>query len=46
MMKDPSTRDKARAYEASGAGKQAMDAIRAKVQEMKDVERKLLDARS
>jgi len=46
LMKDPATHEKARAYEASGAGKQAMDAIRAKVQEIKDVERKLLDVRT
>lgn len=46
LMAKPETRERARAMEASGAGKQSMDGIRAMVAEIGDVERTLLTARS
>jgi methyl-accepting chemotaxis protein len=45
-MKDPATQSKARELEASGAGKKAMDALRALVQEMDAEERALLTVRA
>ncbi|MBJ7415337.1 MAG: CHASE3 domain-containing protein, partial [Niveispirillum sp.] len=44
-MKDPATRDATRAAAASGIGKNRMDAIRAKVEEVQNVERSLLESR-
>ncbi|MBP2550150.1 methyl-accepting chemotaxis protein [Neorhizobium galegae] len=44
-MKDPSTWDKARQVEISGAGKTSMDGIRAKVKELADAELSLLGIR-
>ncbi|MGH2266489.1 CHASE3 domain-containing protein, partial [Enterococcus faecalis] len=46
LMKDPATQTKARELEASGAGKKAMDALRAVVQEMDSEERSLLTVRA
>ena len=46
MMKDPATQAKARELEASGAGKKAMDGLRAVVQEMDTEERSLLTVRA
>jgi methyl-accepting chemotaxis protein len=46
LMKDPATQSKARELEASGAGKKAMDALRALVQEMDAEERALLTVRA
>ncbi|WP_340120190.1 CHASE3 domain-containing protein, partial [Pelagibius sp. 7325] len=46
LMSDPATREQARAMESSGAGKQSMDGFRAKLQEIGDVERALLESRS
>ncbi|AMA61232.1 chemotaxis protein [Bradyrhizobium sp. CCGE-LA001] len=45
LMKDPATQSKARELEASGAGKKAMDGLRAVVQEMDAEERSLLSVR-
>ncbi|MCA1413660.1 CHASE3 domain-containing protein [Bradyrhizobium sp. NBAIM20] len=45
LMKDPATQSKARELEASGAGKKAMDGLRAVVQEMDAEERALLSVR-
>src|SRR4029077_2945460 len=45
LMAKPETREEARAFEASGAGKTAMDFIRAKVDEIDRVERDLLAKR-
>ena len=45
FMKDPSTWDKARQIEISGAGKASMDGIRAKVKEIGDAESSLLTVR-
>ena len=45
LMAKPETREEARASEASGAGKSAMDLIRAKVDEIDKVERDLLAKR-
>ena len=46
LMKDPATQAKARELEASGAGKKAMDGLRAVVQEMDAEERSLLTVRA
>ena len=46
LMSNPQTQEKARAMESSGAGKQSMDGFRAKLAEIADVERDLLDVRS
>ena len=46
LMKDPATQAKARELEASGAGKKAMDGLRAVVQEMDKEERSLLSVRA
>ncbi|HXH46007.1 MAG TPA: CHASE3 domain-containing protein, partial [Bradyrhizobium sp.] len=46
LMKDPATQAKARELEASGAGKKAMDGLRAIVQEMDKEERSLLSVRA
>ncbi|WP_337270512.1 methyl-accepting chemotaxis protein [Oryzifoliimicrobium ureilyticus] len=46
LMQDPKTWDQARAIEISGAGKQSMDGIRAKIKEMKDMESSLLAERT
>ncbi len=46
LMKDPATQSKARELEASGAGKKAMDGLRAVVQEMDAEERALLSVRA
>ncbi|WP_448033454.1 methyl-accepting chemotaxis protein [Bradyrhizobium liaoningense] len=46
LMKDPATQTKARELEASGAGKKAMDGLRAVVQEMDKEERSLLSVRA
>jgi len=46
LMQSAGSQDQARALEASGAGKQYMDAIRAKVREMADEERGLLKTRN
>ena len=46
LMKDPATQAKARELEASGAGKKAMDSLRAVVQEMDKEERSLLTVRA
>jgi methyl-accepting chemotaxis protein len=46
LMKDPATQSKARELEASGAGKKAMDGLRAVVQEMDAEERSLLSVRA
>jgi methyl-accepting chemotaxis protein len=46
LMKDPNTREQARAMEASGAGKTAMDGFRALQAEMKKAEGSLLAVRS
>jgi methyl-accepting chemotaxis protein len=45
LMRDGATRDQAVKMEVSGAGKQSMDAIRAKVAEVKQVEVELLAQR-
>ncbi|MFY7959690.1 MAG: methyl-accepting chemotaxis protein [Elsteraceae bacterium] len=45
LMAKPETQSEARAMEISGAGKKAMDGIRAKVAEIKGVEQRLLTAR-
>ncbi|MDD1526233.1 chemotaxis protein [Bradyrhizobium sp. WBOS7] len=45
LMKDPATQAKARELEASGAGKKAMDSLRAVVEEMDKEERSLLSVR-
>ncbi|MDD1533614.1 MULTISPECIES: methyl-accepting chemotaxis protein [unclassified Bradyrhizobium] len=45
LMKDPGTQAKARELEASGAGKKAMDSLRAVVEEMDKEERSLLTVR-
>jgi methyl-accepting chemotaxis protein len=45
LMKDPMTHERARQIEITGAGKMSMDAIRAKVKEMIEVENVLLDQR-
>lgn len=45
LMRDPSTKDKALAMEAAGAGKQFMDAIRSKIGEISGEERALLRKR-
>ncbi|HYF53486.1 MAG TPA: CHASE3 domain-containing protein, partial [Salinarimonas sp.] len=45
LMRDPASREAARALEVSGAGKAAMDGIRAKVAEIKGIERELLKKR-
>ncbi|MET3615978.1 methyl-accepting chemotaxis protein [Rhizobium aquaticum] len=45
LMKDTSTREKARQIEISGAGKASMDGIRAKVKELEDAETSLLSKR-
>ncbi|MBP7335333.1 CHASE3 domain-containing protein [Niveispirillum sp.] len=44
-IKDPATREATRAAAATGVGKNRMDAIRAKVEEVQNVERGLLDSR-
>ena len=46
LMAKPETREQARAMEASGAGKQWMDSVRASVAEIDAVERALLTSRS
>jgi methyl-accepting chemotaxis protein len=46
LMRDPATRDQARALEVAGAGKQSMDAVRAKVAEIAKVEADLLVVRA
>ena len=46
LMKDPATQAKARELETSGAGKKAMDGLRAVVQEMDKEERSLLSVRA
>jgi methyl-accepting chemotaxis protein len=46
LMAKPETREQARAMEASGAGKQSMDGLRAAAAEIGLVERSLLTARS
>ena len=46
LMKDPATQAKARELEASGAGKKAMDGLRAVVHEMDAEERSLLTVRA
>jgi methyl-accepting chemotaxis protein len=46
LMGQAATQDQARQLEASGAGKTAMDGLRAKVAEMDDAERSLLGKRS
>ncbi|WP_051609461.1 methyl-accepting chemotaxis protein [Fodinicurvata fenggangensis] len=46
LMSDPATREQARAMEASGAGKESMDGFRAKLTEIADVERNLLETRN
>jgi methyl-accepting chemotaxis protein len=46
LMRDPSTREQARALEASGAGKKSMDGIRALHQALDKAERDLLVVRS
>jgi methyl-accepting chemotaxis protein len=46
LMANAGTREQARAMEASGVGKTAMDGIRAKVAEIEDTERTLLGTRS
>ena len=46
LMQASATREQARAMESAGAGKQFMDAIRAKVREMQDEERGLLGKRN
>ena len=45
LMMDPATRDEARRIEMSGAGKAAMDGLRAKAAELTDTERHLLRIR-
>jgi methyl-accepting chemotaxis protein len=45
LMGKPETREQARAIEAGGAGKAAMDSIRAKATEIKKAERDLLVTR-
>lgn len=44
-IKDPATRDATRATAATGVGKNRMDAIRTKVEEVQNVERSLLENR-
>ncbi|MFJ7439697.1 methyl-accepting chemotaxis protein [Methylorubrum thiocyanatum] len=46
LMRDEQTRPQARQMEASGAGKTAMDALRAKAAEIGQIERKLLSERN
>ncbi len=46
QMRDPATREKARNLEISGAGKEAMDGLRAKIEEMRGIETSLLKARA
>ncbi|MCW6508419.1 methyl-accepting chemotaxis protein [Lichenifustis flavocetrariae] len=46
LARDPATRDQARAMEASGAGKTAMDSIRSLMHETDAMERGLLTART
>ncbi|WP_134494967.1 methyl-accepting chemotaxis protein [Microvirga pakistanensis] len=46
LMADAGTREQARAWEASGAGKTAMDGIRQKAKEIDQVERALLSQRA
>ena len=46
LMADPGTRDQARAIEVGGAGKASMDGLRGVVQEMINVESKLLEMRT
>ena len=46
QMRDPVTREKARNLEISGAGKEAMDGLRAKIEEMRGIETSLLKARA
>jgi methyl-accepting chemotaxis protein len=46
LMRDPATRDQARVLEVSGAGKQSMDAVRAKGAEIEKVEADLLKVRA
>jgi len=46
LMSDPTTREQARAMEASGAGKESMDGFRAKVKEVAEIEEALLATRS
>jgi methyl-accepting chemotaxis protein len=45
LMKDPTTREKARQIEISGAGKASMDGIRVRVKELDDAEASLLGKR-
>ncbi|RMF13803.1 MAG: HAMP domain-containing protein [Alphaproteobacteria bacterium] len=45
LMRDPATREQARALEASGAGKQSMDSIRSLVAQAMKMERNLLGER-
>ncbi|UMY17197.1 methyl-accepting chemotaxis protein [Methylobacterium organophilum] len=46
LMRDPETREQGRAIEASGAGKSAMDALRAQAAEIVSIEKGLLDERA
>ncbi|MGU3540824.1 methyl-accepting chemotaxis protein [Methylobacterium sp. A54F] len=46
LMRNPATRDQARAIETSGSGKASMDAVRAKAAEIGEMERSLLGQRS
>jgi methyl-accepting chemotaxis protein len=46
LMKDPATRDEARRLESSGAGKGAMDGLRAKAAELTKAEQDLLKVRT
>jgi methyl-accepting chemotaxis protein len=46
LMRDPQTQAEARKFEASGAGKTSMDALRAKAKEMSDAESSLLTVRA
>ncbi len=46
LMKNPATQDEARRLEGSGAGKATMDGLRAKAEEIAQVERALLKDRS
>ncbi|MBP1181872.1 methyl-accepting chemotaxis protein [Methylobacterium sp. PvR107] len=46
LMKDPATRDEARRIESSGAGKGAMDGLRAKAAELTKAEQDLLKVRT
>ncbi len=45
LMKDPDTREQARAMEASGSGKDSMDKFRAAIAELQSSEQELLDRR-